>query len=389
MRKRNRNDIGLNRKKIIIVICHFLTLYSTALLRMNNGGNLGFPSPISNSSSSTPNNSSSIPMSNNNSNFSISKNNNNDSTSIAGGQTVINGSSHISVSDFILLPILSLTIILAIAYIILVLIRPTFRNNKSNWFTINVCLTIALLSTILLQMNIMQIMNLSSSESCRAKTFSSVMAACQMMYSHAVIAINRFLTVVYSNKRFFRSIRCIWGFIGFGWLIAFLISLPNLFANGFACSNSTPPAFLPYYTLIGILIIPVMIVLMCNIQIFLFVYRSSQRVHAENRGNKVSQVRDVRLIKTMIITFTVFVVGWTPLFVEQTFSASITVSSAVDTIFQILPSVSMLCDVILLIYTNQPVRLFLWQSIVRRRQIVPVNALANTAKTNAHIIQKH
>jgi len=347
---------------------------------MNNSGSFHFSSSSINSSSSTPNNNISIPMSNNNSNFSIPANKNNGSTPTAGEQTQSNGSSHSSVPDFIVVPILSLTIIFAVAYIILLLVRPMFRASKSNWFIINVCLMTAFLSSIMLEMNIVQIMNVSGSVSCRVKRFLPIMAASQMMYSHVVVAINRFLTVVYSNKRFFRSIRCICGFIGFGWLIAFLLTVPYLILDGFACSGLTPLAFLPYYVLLVILILPVMIVLICNIQVFLFVHRSSQRVHAEDRGNKFSQARDVRLIKTMIITLIVFVAGWGPLFVEQTFSASITISSTVDMIFQILPTLSMLCDVIFLIYTNQPVRLFLWQSIVRRRQTVPVNALAKTVK---------
>ncbi|CAF0864141.1 unnamed protein product [Adineta steineri] len=39
--------------------------------------------------------------------------------------------------------ILSLTIILAIAYTALIVIRPVFRKNKLNWFTVNVCLASA------------------------------------------------------------------------------------------------------------------------------------------------------------------------------------------------------------------------------------------------------
>ncbi|CAF0935225.1 unnamed protein product [Adineta steineri] len=41
------------------------------------------------------------------------------------------------------LSILSLTVILAIAYSTLILIRPAFRKNKLNWFTVNVCLASA------------------------------------------------------------------------------------------------------------------------------------------------------------------------------------------------------------------------------------------------------
>ncbi|CAF1406519.1 unnamed protein product [Adineta steineri] len=46
-------------------------------------------------------------------------------------------------TDIVMLSIFSLTIILAIAYSILIVIRPVFRKNKLNWFTVNVCLASA------------------------------------------------------------------------------------------------------------------------------------------------------------------------------------------------------------------------------------------------------
>lgn len=116
MRKKNESNIRLNSKKNIIVIIHysFFAIYSTALFDVDSSGNFSFPSSSGNSSSPTPSNSSaSIP------------NKNNSSSSANGGS-----SSQDSISDFILVPLLSLTIIFAVAYIILILIRPTFRANR-------------------------------------------------------------------------------------------------------------------------------------------------------------------------------------------------------------------------------------------------------------------
>ncbi|CAF4320766.1 unnamed protein product, partial [Adineta steineri] len=45
-----------------------------------------------------------------------------------------------SISVFIELPFILLTIIFAMFYVILIIIRPTFRRNKLNWFTVNVCI---------------------------------------------------------------------------------------------------------------------------------------------------------------------------------------------------------------------------------------------------------
>jgi hypothetical protein len=326
---------------------------------------------------------------NNNSNSSAPTTSNNDSTSTNVGQVDSSDLSGSLVLDIIQLPILSLTIILAFAYTILVLVRPVFRANKLNWFTINVCMTSAFLSTIMLAMTIKEVQNESSSLPCRAQGFLLVMAAYQMVYSHNVVTFSRLLTIVYASKRIFRSNLCIWICIGSGWLIAVLFALPSIFVDGFTCSSSTRPAFLPYYTLVTILILPTSIISICNIRILLFVRQSSRRVHADGGGNGVSHARDVRLLKTMIATFTVFIGGWGPLFLEQIFDQSSSVPTVVDDIFQILPALSMLGDVSLIIYINEPIRLFLWQLVVKRHRVVVDNTLGNNVTANTHNINKH
>jgi len=326
-------------------------------------------------------------MSNNGSNFSIPTNNNNDSSSTIIGQTVNSVSSHSSVSDFIQIPILSLTITFAIAYTILILTRPIFRNNKINWFTVNLCLMSALLSIVMLLMSIKRVIDESSSSlPCRLQGFLQNMTTCQLMYSHAVIAVSRFLTIVYATKHFFRSTVFLFCCLGSGWLFAFLVAIPYLLLDGFACSSSTQATFLSYYALVFILVVPVLIVLMLNIRIFWFVRQSSRRVHTEGTGPGVSKARDIHLLKVMIATFTVFVAGWMPLFVTQTFSQRFTISSIANSIFAVLPPLSMLCDVILLIYINQPVRLFLMQLIVKRNRVNIVKKFGNRIKMNAHTI---
>ena len=329
-------------------------------------------------------------MSVNNNNFSTSGNYQNGSGFPTGGQSEQNDSVNISVSDYILVPCLSLTILIALVYSIVLIIHPTLRANKLNWFTVNVCVTTMLLSGIMISMSIMRFTNTSNSLPCRTQSYLNIMAACQMMYSHSVVAVSRLLTIVYSNRRIFRSIACIWLSILIGWVVGFLIALPFAVQDGFACSSSSRVGFLPYYILFGILIIPVMIVAICYIRIFFFVRRSSKRVRTEGRAkNNVSQARDVRLIKTMVITFTVFVIGWVPLFIEQVFNSYITVPSSVDTLFQILPLFSMLFDIILLIYTNQPVRFIILQLIRRRHQIAPVNPPINIIQNRANALDKY
>ena len=352
---------------------------------MNNTDSSSIPSSFNNNSSLGTDNNNNTSMSNNNSNFSISTNDNNSSNSTFTGQDVNSVSSRSSVSDFIQIPLLCLTIILAIAYIIIILVRPTFRINKINCLTINLCFTSALLGIVMLIMAIKRVIGDSSSSlPCRLQGFLQDMATCQLMYAHAVIAVSRFLTVVYATKHFFSSTTCLIGCLGSGWLIAILVAIPYLLVDGFACSSSTRANFLSSYTLVATLIVPVMIVLILNIRTFLFVHQSTRRVHAEGAGPGVSHVRDMRLLKTMIATFIVFVVGWIPLFLTQIFSQRFTISTAANSIFQVLPSLSMLIDVILLIYINQPVRLFLIQLISKRNRVNTINTLGNKVKVNAH-----
>ncbi|CAF3417519.1 unnamed protein product [Rotaria sp. Silwood1] len=177
--------------------------------------------------------------------------------------------------------------------------------------------------------------------------------------------------------------------MGCGWLISILLALPYLFVGGFTCSDSTQAAFLPYYTLISTLVVPVIIVGICNIRILLYVRSSSRQVHAEGNRSRVSHARDVRLLKIIIGTFIVFFIGWTPVFLMQIFGKNNEIPSTLNACFQALPPLSMLLDVILLIYTNQPVRIFLKQLVIRHPQHLQNKLVRTIPQQNIHTIQNH
>ncbi|CAF2442812.1 unnamed protein product [Rotaria sp. Silwood2] len=318
----------------------------------------------------------------------MTSNSSNDSISTNGNSSDIPDFSRSSVPDYIQLPLFLLTIILACLYTILILIRRTFRSNKLNWFTINVCVMSALLSLIMLMMTTKRLLNVSSSLPCRVEGFFLDMGACQLMYSHCVVAVSRFLTIVYANKHIFRSTLCLWSCMGIGWLISILIAIPYLLLDGFACSNSTEGTFLSYYTLIGTLVLPAIIVGICNGRILHYVRNSSRQVHVEGNRSRVSHARDVRLIKIMIGTFITFFTGWAPVFLTQLFGKNNVIPSILEIFFQILPSLTVLFDVIFLIYTNQPVRLFLKQVFVRHPQHLQ-DKLVRAVPQNIYNIQNH
>lgn len=292
--------------------------------------------------------------------------------------TTSNDSSYSDVFNPLQIVILSLTIVLAIFYTVLISVRPAFRHNKLNWFTVNLCLASVLLSIVQLLMLIKRMASISSeSFPCRLQGFLVSVCTCHLMYSHVVIGASRYLTIVYASKPVFRTTRFTLVCLACGWLVAIAVAVPFLAIDSFACSSRN--MFLSYYSLSVTLIVPALLVLLLNIRIFSFVRRSSRRVHGEGSGTGVSHSRDVQLLKTMIVTYTVFVVGWIPLFLTQTFAEAFPIPKVIDGIFQILPEMSMLCDVTLLIVINQPVRLFLLQTI-RRQEAVQLDRTAVKTK---------
>ncbi|CAF1110800.1 unnamed protein product [Adineta ricciae] len=280
-----------------------------------------------------------------------------------------------SVADVIEIPILSLTILLALVYTILIFSRPVFRHNKLNWFTVNICI-----STILLCINILVMHgnrnDLFSSINCRVRAFFLLSAVNQLMYSHCVAAISRMLAIVYAKKSFSRSNTCLFIFITIGWLLAFLLSSINLFFDSYTCLQSASAEFVSHYTLVTTLIAPIVIVTVCNGRILRHVRQSTRQLRAQGTRAPLAHARDIYLLKVMIITFVVFLVGWTPVFLMQIFGASVDIPRFLAIILRILPSAAMLHDTLLLIFTNRPVRLFIKQLVIRRRLKFPVNVVA-------------
>jgi len=261
--------------------------------------------------------------------------------------------------DIVEISLFPLIFLLAVAYTILILTRKIFRLNKLNWPTVNVCLATALFSLIQLIFTIIRLKNLSIM-SCRLQGFILNISACQMMYAYCVSSINRLLAIRYFNKPVFRSTRWLLINISIGWIVGLLFAIPNAFYDSFTCFTSTSPMLLKVYTCITTLIIPVHIVAVCNVSIFRYINQASRRVHSISNNinnHRISRKRDTYVSKLMLLTFCLFVIGWTPIFVEQLFTAAESrLPKGVSLFFQLLLLNSLLGDMILLIYANQPVR---------------------------------
>jgi hypothetical protein len=239
-----------------------------------------------------------------------------------------------SVPNLIEVTLCLLAIALATGYISLIISRPTFRKNKLNWFTVNICIATVFFCAIMLLSTFLNLLGVPASSYCRVRGFFLTMPMTQLMYSHCVAAFSRLLTIVYASKRLFHSNTCLWTCIGCGWLVALLVNMPYLFIDGLFCFTSTVSTFVSYYALITILLLPITIVTACNGRIFVFVRKSSRQVHGTGSGSRVSHARDVQLLKILIGTFIASVVGWMPVFVTATFARSARIPFIVNNCFQ-------------------------------------------------------
>ena len=248
-------------------------------------------------------------------------------------------------------------------YVVLILINKHFRQAKLMWPTINICL-----ATIFFSLNQLFLLGIrlrgstSLVISCRLHSFFIDLSACQMMYAHSVSALNRFLAIQYFYKPLFRSTRWLLISIGVGWFIALLVAIPYLLYGGFSCATSSRAELLTAYACVTTMLLPVGIVGVFNFLIFSYIRRSSRRVHQLGQTSGAAQVnpltkRDLHLSRIMLITFCIFILGWTPLFLEQlAIDVERQVPLIVTVLFRInLPS-CLLCAMILFIYFNQQIR---------------------------------
>ena len=272
--------------------------------------------------------------------------------------SVNTNTENLSVASIIDLSILVLISFFAIVYILLILICKTFRENKMNWLTVNVCLATIIVCisqlffVVFRQSNFLNI-------SCRVQGFLLGMTASEMMYAYCVSSFNRLLAIRYFNKLLFRSTRWLLSTIITGWIIGMISSIPQAFFDGFSCLPNEISIIFKIYSSITILVIPVGIVTGCNLSIFRYIHQISRRVHNANNNN-FSRRRDTHVSKIMLLTFFLFVIGWTPIFLAQLFTNSLAQLPEWLSIFlQLLLPSSLLGNIILLIYTNQPVRRYI------------------------------
>jgi hypothetical protein len=115
--------------------------------------------------------------------------------------------------------------------------------------------------------------------------------------------------------------------------------------------------------LIIIAVIPTIFLAITNGLIFNHVHRSTRRVRPRNMNNTQVPVlsdRDARLLKHMIIIFAVFFFGWIPIYIIAVINWNGNgISYVAQHAIEILPTVSLLIDIINLFWYNYELRRYL------------------------------
>jgi hypothetical protein len=121
--------------------------------------------------------------------------------------------------------------ILTLIYLLPIILIRRFHTT-TNILTGNVCLVTAICCLFWIMFNVISgfypTLLISSTFSCILESYCQVMINCLVVYSFAIITINRYLTIINPNKRFFK--RQAWPFISSAvqWIIAIVLPLPLL-----------------------------------------------------------------------------------------------------------------------------------------------------------------
>jgi hypothetical protein len=124
-----------------------------------------------------------------------------------------------------------ISILLALIYSLLILLIPHF-HHRLNVLTVNICLSVMCTGTFFLGYFIMweyDFNHLFTIKTCKFIFYLQTVSSSQTAYSLTVLTINRFCTIKYPGKRFFKTKMFVGICIASQWIVTCIISLPFLF----------------------------------------------------------------------------------------------------------------------------------------------------------------
>ena len=124
-----------------------------------------------------------------------------------------------------------------------------------------------------------------------------------------------------------------------------------------------------------IVIIPSLICSIAHLIVFNYVRSSSRRIqpsfqittnHLNNHQQQRINRRDTHLLRHMIIMFSIFVGGWSPIYIYTIINPDISLSLLLPSLFTLLAQSCLQCDIINLFIYNHELSKYL-QNIVCKR----------------------
>ncbi|CAF0859162.1 unnamed protein product [Adineta ricciae] len=169
-------------------------------------------------------------------------------------------------------------------------------------------------------------------------------ASLAIPFAFIAFTIQRFCSLLYHTKHFFKTKRWIALCIASQWFVEFIISLPFVFRTSRKCTNEF---WMTVYTLVTAVVVPSLVNFILNSMIFGHVRSSTRRVQPQNPSAWASRIttqqenrqqapkisrREISLLRQMIFMFAMFIGGWSPVFIVDIFLQLVNVNTMITAV---------------------------------------------------------
>lgn len=117
--------------------------------------------------------------------------------------------------------------------------------------------------------------------------------------------------------------------------------------------------------MIIVVTIPSILATIFNSLIYISVRSSTRRIRATTENVNQANSRDISLLKHMLFIFVVFIIGWTPTYVDMIFNSSITGTLLSSLILEVIAIVSTIVIIFDLFFYNRDLRRYLTENILK------------------------
>ncbi|CAF3816111.1 unnamed protein product [Adineta steineri] len=268
--------------------------------------------------------------------------------------------------------LLAIALLLTLIFSALILLIPHLRH-RNNMIIINICCSIigsCIFFFIYFTMNYFDPQHLFASQLCILLFYAYNIASIGVPFAFITFTVHRYFYIVYHTKSFFKAKRWVVICIASQWISEFVISLPFVLRQGPYCSNLL---WMRTYTCILVIVVPSMITIVLNALIFLHVRSSTRRVQPHTMSTTTNGVmmnqktrvgrREIALLRHMIFIFSIFLIGWSPIYLVNVINQFITVATIPNGSSILLCEVALISLIINLFMCNHQLRQYLSNKI--------------------------